>query len=142
MNVSLKTLACAVVATCALAVPAFADDSHSISWSGQVDDTVIVRIHADRVRTSAIHGAAPVNVTTNVYDPLPDAPAHVWLSQVHGRGTVRLVQEPSFENNYTAVIRLKDPQKGPEYYSFVLKWDNDQNGSGNRGYYHDRDDND
>jgi hypothetical protein len=77
----------------------------------------------------AIHGAAPVNVTPNVFEPLPERPVHVWLSQVHGRGSVRLIQEPSFENNYTAVVRLKDPQKGPEYYSFVLRWNDNTTGS-------------
>ena len=120
MKATLKTIALGFIATCALGAPAFAD--RNISWSGQVDDTVIVRIHSDQVRTRAIHGSAPSNVTARVDQPLPDRPVRVWLSGVHGRGTVEVVRQPSAENNYTAVIRLKDAQRGPEYYAFNLNW--------------------
>jgi hypothetical protein len=138
MNKTVKTFACAILAACALSAPAIAQDRNTISWSGQVDDTVIVRVHRDHVRTYALHGASPVNVTSNVFDPLPSSPVHVWLTQVHGRGAIRVIQEPSFENDYTAVIRLKDRQNGPEYYSFVLKW-HEGNGTGDRDNDHDND---
>lgn len=137
---TMKIFACGAVAACALAAPAFAQNRGLISWSGQVDDTVIVRIHHDRVRTITMHGAAPTNVNSNVQDPLPMAPVHVWLSDVHGRGRVRIIEEPNFSNNYTAVIRVKDPQNGTGYYAFNLRW-RDDNASGNTDNDNDNDDN-
>src|SRR3569833_1331348 len=121
MKAPLQTLAVGFLATCALAAPAFAA-RHMASWSGEVDDTVIVRIHGDHVRTSAAHGAYAKNVTYRVDDPLPMAPVHVWLTDITGRGSVEVLREPTADNNYTAVIRLKDPQSGRGYYSFNLNW--------------------
>ena len=121
MKATLQTLAYGFIATCALAAPAVAAP-HNISWSGQVDDTVIIRIQGDQVRTRAVHGNAPTNVTARVDDPLPSRPVHVELYGIHGRGTVELVREPSAANNYTAVIRIKDAQPGSDYYNFNVRW--------------------
>jgi len=121
MKAPLQTLACGLLATCALAAPAFAA-RHSISWSGRVDDTVVLRVQGDQIQTRVVHGASPWHVSSDVNAPLPSAPVHVWLSNVHGRGSVELVREPSIDNNYTAVIRVKDARSGPGTYSFNLNW--------------------
>jgi len=121
MKATLQTLACGLFATCALAAPAFAA-RHSISWSGRVDDTVVLRIQGDQIRTRVVSGAAPWHVSSTVGSPLPSEPVHVWLSNIHGRGSVELVREPSVDNNYTAVIRVKDDRSGPGTYSFNVNW--------------------
>jgi hypothetical protein len=124
MKATLTTIACGILATCALSAPAFAaPGDRSIGWSGNVDDTAIVRIHADQVITRTIHGNQTTNVTFDVHRPLPaDRPLHVWLTNVHGRGTVQVVREPNADNNYTAVVKIYDPQAGAAFYHFDLHW--------------------
>jgi hypothetical protein len=51
-----------------------------------------------------------------------DRPVHVWLSDVRGRGEVEVVREPNADDDYTAVVRIKDPQAGAAFYSFNLNW--------------------
>ena len=39
-----------------------------------------------------------------------------------GRGSVSVIEQPSQYNNYTAVVRVLDPQGGYGYYDFDLIW--------------------
>jgi hypothetical protein len=44
------------------------------------------------------------------------------VSKLAGRGKVELVETPSEENGYTAVIRIEDPQDGADTYRIRLNW--------------------
>lgn len=123
MNTKTLSIVLGLLATCSLAVPALAAGDRTIHWSGNVDDKTIVRIHGDHVITRTITGNQTTNVNVDVERPLPvDRPVHVWLSDVQGRGTVQVVREPGPDNDYTAVIRIYDPQAGASSYSFNLHW--------------------
>ena len=53
---------------------------------------------------------------------LPRNEVQVFVTDLNGRGTVNVVQQPSSYNNYTAVIRVYDPRPGYGDYSFDLNW--------------------
>ncbi len=53
---------------------------------------------------------------------MPRGNANVTVVQNSGRGSVTVVQQPSSWNNYTTVIRIRDPQGGYGYYDFDLMW--------------------
>lgn len=113
-----------IAAGCAVAaVPANAQGQHGVSWSGDVDDVVIVYVHGDRVRTETVSGHSPWNVSTNVFGRLPDRPVRVWLSDQDGRGRVRVIQQPGPDNDFTAAVRIHDPQSGKSHYHFDLNWE-------------------
>jgi hypothetical protein len=46
----------------------------------------------------------------------------VFVTDVNGRGSVSVVQQPSSYNGYTAVIRVYDPRPGYGDYGFDLNW--------------------
>ena len=83
-----------------------------MTWSGDVDDTTIVSIHGGDVRTDTVHGKDAANVNEQVFGYLPHAPIYVFLRHREGRGQVRIVQQPNPDNNFTAKVRIHDPQAG------------------------------
>ncbi len=94
----------------------------SVTWSGTVDDTTIVTVHQDLVRTRVVSGKSSSDVSAQVLGRLPDRPVRLFLRQRQGRGEIRIVQQPNPSNNFTGRVRIHDPQPGSSFYSFVLAW--------------------
>ncbi len=103
-------------------------------WSGDVDDTVIVYIHRRDVQTQTRSGKSVCNVDARLFGFLPDRPVSVYLRRAEGRGHVRVIQQPSPQNDWTAAVRLHDPQPGRAHYAFELGWSGRAfDGDGDRG---------
>ncbi|REJ75217.1 MAG: hypothetical protein DWQ47_06945 [Acidobacteria bacterium] len=98
-------------------------DSRSMSWSGRVDDVIEIRISGRYATTQTISGSRPTNIRYNFERALPRREVSVSVDRSDGRGTVRVVEQPSRRNNYTAVIEIRDPRSGADNYSFELEWD-------------------
>ena len=94
----------------------------SITWSGNVDDTAVVTVHQDRVRTRVVSGKSNGNDNAQIVGRLPDRPVRLLLLQRRGRGQIRIVEQPNPGNNFTGRVRIHDPQPGSGFYSFVLSW--------------------
>ena len=112
----------------------FAPRRGSVTWSGNVDDTVVVTVHQDRVRTRVVRGKSSGNDNAQILGRLPDRPVRLMLRQRRGRGEIRIVQQPGPGNNFTGRVRLHDPQPGSGFYSFVLTWRPGPRFGGGRGY--------
>ena len=117
----LPKLSCiAVLAATLLPLAAHADGR--LNWSGNVDDRASVSIHGRDVRTQTVSGKPVQGVTTRMFGRLPtEHPIFVNMTK-RGRGTVRVVQQPRSSNDYTAVVRIHDPQPGAGHYRFQLEW--------------------
>ena len=113
-----------VLATIAvLSFPVFAQrHGGQMTWSGDVDDTVLVQVHGDSVRDRTVHGQGTQNINVEFDGRLPHRPVQVFISDWTGRGEVRVVRQPDPENDYTATVRIYDPQPGRGHYSFSLDW--------------------
>jgi hypothetical protein len=97
--------------------------SGALRWSGRVDDVVEIRINGRRVDAITRSGRRVENVNSNVRGgALPSRDVTVSLDRHSGRGNVQVVQQPSSWNNYTAVIRIHDPQGGASFYDFSAFW--------------------
>ena len=108
-----------------------------LRWEGDVDDTTLVTIRHRDVQTRTVFGKGASDVHARLFGFAPERPAVVFLRHAEGRGRVRVVQQPSPENDWTAVVRLHDPQPGRAHYAFDLVWpggDGDDRGQG-RGEY-------
>jgi hypothetical protein len=46
----------------------------------------------------------------------------VRLTQKRGRGEIFIEQQPSRENDFTAIIRIRDSKGGASDYEFELQW--------------------
>ena len=93
-----------------------------LKWSGRVEDEVMVSCAVDRCASEAIRGTAVMREHFKFTRPLPAREIAVKIENVDGRGEVRLVEQPSERNGYTARIQIRDPQAGIGEYGFTLTW--------------------
>jgi len=96
--------------------------AQSVSWSGDVDDSATVYIQGGRTWVDNVTDKPVQNATAVFHGPMPAGPVTVQLEQLAGRGQVAVIQQPTQTDNYTAAVRILDPEPGPDHYSFVLTW--------------------
>ncbi len=94
----------------------------SMTWSGRVDAVARVQIRGNRATTLTISGQSTRNVSYDFNGSLPRRTVFVRVDKRDGRGTVRVIQQPSVRNGYTAVVEIRDPKGGQDNYSFDLFW--------------------
>lgn len=95
-----------------------------LHWSGDVDKTVVVRWRGDRAMLQTVDGATARNVRADVAGiGLPGRDVNLRIVQREGRGNIVIEQQPSSGNDYTAVIRINDPQDGYGHYDFDVVFD-------------------
>ena len=94
----------------------------SMTWRGRVDDYVELRVQGNRVRSIERSGAPTYNEQASFSNPLPRADVKVEVKKRQGRGKVSLVEQPSRNNNYTAVIRIEDSKGGADDYQIEMQW--------------------
>jgi hypothetical protein len=139
MKFGLRELLSAATGIAALAaVPAYAGEMH---WSGDVDDTATIRVSGRDVRVDGnLKGVR--NSRADWRGSLPRGGTRVYVRDADGRGRIRVLQQPSRENGYTAVVGIRDSDAGRGHYDFTLQWDDrgDWNrGDWNRSGYRDDD---
>lgn len=115
-------------------------------WEGIVDGTNIIRVRRRQVQTEVRSGAPVQRERYEFSDPLPSVGVSVELEVIEGRGRVQLLEQPRPNNDYAAVVRIDDSDRGASRYVFELRWldvdrrDNDRRDNDRRD--NDRRDND
>lgn len=94
----------------------------ALTWSGKVDEEAVVSCQGKTCSSSAARGAPVAGEHFKFTRPLPDRAVDVTLGQRDGRGEIRLIEQPSERNHYTARVLIRDPQAGSADYSFKLTW--------------------
>ena len=116
----------------------WSSDKETFRWKGKVDGSDDIIIHGNTVRIDHISAKRISNEHHKFSAPLPRAEVDVDLRVIKGRGDVRLMERPSSRNNYTAVVRVDDEDKGgASDYEFELSWEDDYNSDDYRGSSHD-----
>jgi hypothetical protein len=100
------------------------NDRAALRWSGDVDDALEIRIQGDRIDYRTLSGKSVRNVRADLArgGGLPRSDVQVFVTDLNGRGSVSVVQQPSSWNGYTAVIRVNDPRPGYGTYDFDVSW--------------------
>lgn len=93
-----------------------------MTWKGRVDDDVRIVVRGGRADVETIGGTPYYNAQPNFAASLPPRRVTVRLTVKKSRGEVYIEQQPSRENNFAAVIRIKDPRGGASDYEFELTW--------------------
>ena len=93
-----------------------------MTWRGRVDDDVRIRIRGGSAEVETIGGTPYYDGQPNFFNSLPARRVTVRLSAKRGRGDIFVEQQPSRENDFTAIIRIKDPKGGASQYEFELQW--------------------
>ena len=98
------------------------DRSGRMTWRGRVDDDVRIRIRGGSADVETIGGTAYYDAQPNFFNSLPNRRVTVRLTAKRGRGEVFIEQQPTRENDFTAVVRIKDSRGGASDYEFELSW--------------------
>src|SRR5215211_4079284 len=93
-----------------------------MTWRGRVDDDVRIRIRGGSADIETIGGTPFNDAQPNFFNSLPNRRVTVRLTAQRGRGEIFIEQQPSRENDFTAVVRIRDPRGGASEYEFELQW--------------------
>jgi hypothetical protein len=93
-----------------------------INWQGTIDDEVHLIIHASAVQTKTISGKEYNDGIFNFTSPLPEENVQVFVNKKDGRGTIKILQQPSADNNFTAIIQILDKNGGAREYNLEIYW--------------------
>jgi hypothetical protein len=93
-----------------------------MTWRGRVDDDVRIRIRGGSADVETIGGTQYNDGQPNFFNSLPNRRVTVRLTQKRGRGEIFIEQQPSRENDFTAIIRIRDSKGGASDYEFELQW--------------------
>ena len=93
-----------------------------MTWKGRVDDDVRITIRGGTADVETIGGTPYYNAQPNFDSSLPPRRVNVRLTNKRGRGEIYIEQQPSRENNFAVVVRIKDPRGGATDYEFELTW--------------------
>lgn len=109
----------------AFAFSAFAqnqDNSGRVFWRGTIDDVARIKIKGTDLTIETVSGKSYDAGTFSFTSPLPEASLTVGVNKKEGRGDVTVVQQPNGENNFTAVVEVKDLKGGPDDYHLEIFW--------------------
>jgi len=99
----------------------YAGEQLVLHWAGRVDDAVEISVRGDRITYRTLRGDKVRDVNARVMNSgLPMDDLRVRLHELDGRGTMTIVQQPNYDNGYTAIIRIFDPQPRFGFYDFDL----------------------
>ena len=102
--------------------PDTGDRSGRMTWRGRVDDDVRIRIRGGTADVETIGGTPYYDAQPNFSSSLPNRRVSVRLTKNRGRGDIFVEQQPSRDNDFTAIIRIKDSRGGADNYEFTLEW--------------------
>jgi len=89
-----------------------------MTWRGRVDDDVRIRIRGGSADVETIGGTPYYDSQPNFFNSLPSRRVTVRLTMKRGRGEIFIEQQPSRENDFTAVVRIRDSRGGASDYEF------------------------
>ncbi len=107
-----------------LAVDAYAQDAAGkVFWRGMVDDKVQLVIRGDKLEQRVVSGQAQADGTFSFTAPLPEQAVTVSVTRAEGRSKkVTVVQQPTADNQFTAIVEIHDEGGGARDYFLEIAW--------------------
>ena len=96
--------------------------SGQLNWRGTVDDRVQLFIQGRNLDVRTLGGTEYNNATFNFTNRLPRSNVNVSVNKRRGRGDVRVIEQPSQRNNWTAIIEIRDSSGGANDYEIEVNW--------------------
>ncbi len=93
-----------------------------VYWRGMVDDKIQLVIRGNQVETRVIAGRDYPEGTYSFTTALPNKNVSVDLNKTKGRGSARVIQQPSKSNDYTTIIEISDSDGGAKEYQLDIYW--------------------
>jgi hypothetical protein len=100
----------------------YAQAGGRVFWRGAVDDKVRLVIRDSSLEQQTVSGQTLPDGVYSFTTPLPDRPVSVQVNKKVGRGTAAVIQQPSSENGFTAIVEIFDPKGGAKDYQLDISW--------------------
>lgn len=91
-------------------------------WTGRVDQTVQVKISGKQFQNVDISQTGFTSLFSAVTGSLARRVGKVSVNKIKGRGSVTVIQQPDWDNEFTAIVQINDEEKGPSDYQFEVIW--------------------
>lgn len=96
--------------------------SGSVRWRGRVDQSANITIYGSEVQWQDTAGTGLSNVSFDINGYLARRPGSVTVRKRSGRGSVIVMQQPTWDNDFTAIIQVFDPGGGSDEYDIEITW--------------------
>lgn len=96
--------------------------SGRVRWRGTVDDRIHLVIQGSYLDVRTISGSDYGDGNYNFTSSLPYRPVNVRVNKINGRGDVRVIQQPNYNNNFTAIVEIYDNRGGARNYEVEIYW--------------------
>jgi hypothetical protein len=93
-----------------------------VFWRGVVDDRIHLVISGTDVEIRTLSGRDTTDISYSFTMPLPRADVTVRVVKIEGRGTAAVIQQPSDENGYQAIVEVVDRASGARDYQLEIIW--------------------
>jgi hypothetical protein len=93
-----------------------------VYWRGTVDDKIQLVIRDSQVETRVIGGQSYPEGTFSFTASLPNRNVTVEVNKTKGRGSARVIQQPSKSNDYTTIVEISDSDGGAKEYQLDIYW--------------------
>lgn len=91
-------------------------------WRGTVDSRVRLEIRGNSMTVTTMSGQNYGEGTYSFANSLPRRNVSVGVNKTKGRGSAQIVQQPSRDNDYTAIIDVIDNDGGAKEYQLEIFW--------------------
>ncbi len=105
----------------AVSIPA-QDAGGRVFYRGTIDDRVHLVKTRGRIETRTVSGRAYPDGVYSFTSWLPESPVTVNAAKRKGRGEVKVIQQPSEANNFTAIVEIFDGKGGAKEYQLEIYW--------------------
>ena len=96
--------------------------SGRVFWRGMVDDKVQLVIRERTVTVQTIAGRPYPEGNFSFTAALPSRRVAVEVNKTRGRGNVRVIQQPTRDNDFTAIVEISDTDGGAREYQLDVFW--------------------
>jgi hypothetical protein len=102
------------------------------TWSGNVDREVLLVMQGRELTVRGERGILATRTERpRASGALPRTDGFVRVRMLDGRGDVDVIQQPTSRNNYTTIVRVRDPRSGDDRYRLTASWEPDSRRGGN-----------
>jgi hypothetical protein len=91
-------------------------------WRGTVDSRVQISLSGKNITSNTLAGRDYGSGVFSFTSALPRRNVSVEVIKKAGRGDVRVIQQPSRSNDFTAIIEIVDDQGGAKEYQLEIFW--------------------
>ncbi|MGB7068124.1 MAG: hypothetical protein WBD22_01395 [Pyrinomonadaceae bacterium] len=93
-----------------------------VFWHGTVDDKVQLVIRGVTVETRTVSGKKNPDGNYSFTAKLPTSPVTISAAIKDGRGKVTVLQQPSAENDFSAIVEISDEKGKDDDYLIDIFW--------------------